>query len=58
MNTLIDKIRDILGTPLFFSDTLADWDYGAIIEYGFAGILLIIVIVFSFKFLLRLIDRI
>ena len=58
MNALIDKIRDILGVPQFFSDTLADWDYGAIIEYGISGILLIVVIVFSFKFLLRLIDRI
>lgn len=58
MNTLTDKIRDILGVPEFYSDTLLDWDYGAIIEYGFAGILLVIVIVFSFKALIRLIDRI
>lgn len=58
MNNLVDTVRDIIGTPEFFSDTLMDWDYGSMLEYVFCGVLLIVVITFTFKALIRLIDRI
>ena len=58
MNNLIDTIRDVIGVPVFYSDTLMDWNYGSMLEYVFCGVLLVIVVTFSFKALIRLIDRI
>ena len=42
MQTVIDALRDILGTPDFYiegNNYSSTWDYGAMIEYAIAGIL-------------------
>lgn len=55
MNDLISTLRDILGTPDFYiegtSSYSGTWDYGAMLEYMIAGILLCIVVGSVFKFL-------
>ena len=61
MNYLVDKLREILGVPDFYiegSGYSSSWDYGAMIEYIIASCILIIVITFTFKCLIRLIDKI
>lgn len=54
METLIESLRDILGTPEFYrqmgSSMNYSWDYGAMIEYTIAGCLLIVTVVSVFKF--------
>lgn len=54
MQTVIDALRDILGTPDFYIDGnnySSTWDYGAMIEYAIAGILVIVVVSSVFKIL-------
>lgn len=55
MEYLVDKIRDILGTPEFYKQlgigSNYTWDYGAMLEYAISGILLCIVVSSVFKFL-------
>lgn len=55
METLIETLRDIIGTPNFYvrlgGSTNYSWDYGAMIEYMFAGVLVCIVVGSVFKFL-------
>lgn len=61
MNTLVEMLREILGTPDFYivgSGYSSSWDYGAMLEYTIAGLLLLVVIVFTFKSLIRLLDKI
>lgn len=59
METLLEQIRDILGTPDFYKQLPGynsyTWDYGAIIEYAMAGIILCVTIASAFKFLRALI---
>lgn len=55
MEYLIEKMRDVLGTPEFYvqlgSSNNYSWDYGAMLEYMFSGILLCIVVASVFKIL-------
>lgn len=54
MQTLIDTLRDILGDPDFYhvlSGNNPTWDYGAMLEYMGAVIILCVVIASVFKFL-------
>lgn len=54
METLISSLREILGTPDFYIESgnyNSTWDYGAMLEYMIAGILLCIVVGSVFKFL-------
>lgn len=55
MSTLIETLREILGTPEFYvrlgSSTNYTWDYGAMLEYSACVIIICIVIVSVFKFL-------
>lgn len=54
MQTLIDTIRDVLGEPDFYkvlSGQNPTWDYGAMLEYMCASIILCVVIASVFKFL-------
>lgn len=59
METLIETLRDILGTPVFWDRMTTNnnqgytyqWDYGAMIEYAIAGILICVVVSSVFKFL-------
>ena len=58
MDFLMDKMRDILGTPDFYiegSNYSSTWDYGAMLEYTIAGILLCVVVSSVFKFLRALV---
>lgn len=52
MQTVIDALREILGTPDFYIESSgysSTWDYGAMIEYAIAGILVIVVVSSIFK---------
>ena len=57
MNSLIDALRDFVGTPDFYvklaNQTNYTWDYGAMIEYFFACLILCICIASVFKFILN-----
>lgn len=60
METLLEQIRNILGTPDFYKQLSGyngsySWDYGAMIEYAVAGIILCVTIASVFKFLRALI---
>ncbi len=54
MDTIINALRDILGTPDFYK-RLGDynsnytWDYGAMIEYMVGAMLLMIVVSYVFR---------
>lgn len=55
MQTVIEALREILGNPDFYieasSGYSSSWDYGAMIEYAIAGILVIVVVSSVFKIL-------
>lgn len=59
MKTLLEALRDVLGTPDFYvrlgTSQSYTWDYGAMFEYSVAAIVLCITIVSVFKFLKALI---
>lgn len=57
-NSLIETLREIIGTPTFWNEFETNnnynswqWDYGAMLEYMIAGILLCVVVGSVFKFL-------
>lgn len=53
MNTVIEAMREILGVPEFYvkmgTSTNYSWDYGAMLEYAIAGMLVLIVVGSIFK---------
>lgn len=59
MESLIETLRDILGVPEFWVRMTTNnntgytyqWDYGAMLEYTIAGILVCVVVSSVFKFL-------
>lgn len=54
MQTLIEALRDIIGTPDFYienSGYSSTWDYGAMLEYLLCGILVCLVVANAFKFI-------
>lgn len=55
MQTVLEALREILGVPEFYvklgNATNYTWDYGAMIEYAIAGILVIVVVSSVFKIL-------
>ena len=58
METLLEQLRDILGTPDFYRNLSGNsytWDYGAMIEYGVCAIILCVTIASAFKFLRALV---
>lgn len=59
METILEALRDVLGTPDFYvrlgTSQGYSWDYGSMIEYSVAAIVLCITIVSVFKFLKALI---
>lgn len=61
METLINTVREILGTPDFYvrlgTSTNYSWDYGAMLEYSICGIILCVVIVSVFKFIRALMKQ-
>ena len=56
MKTVIQSLREILGAPVF---QLQDgtWDYGAMIEYFVAAVIVCIVISSVFRFIGKLVSR-
>lgn len=57
MQTIIDALRSILGDADFYhvlSGNNPTWDYGAMIEYFVAALVLLITVSSVFKFLMRL----
>lgn len=60
MTTIINALREFVGTPDFYvrlggSTSNYSWDYGAMIEYFCAVLILCIVISSVFKFLMKLV---
>lgn len=53
MNTVIESLREFLGEPDFYHSMTTQsnptWDYGAMLEYALAGMLLLIVVGSVFK---------
>lgn len=59
MQTLIESLRDIIGTPDFYiegSNYSSSWDYGAMLEYAFCGILVCVVVISVFKLVRKAFD--
>lgn len=59
MNTIISQLRDIIGVPDFYIDNgnyNSTWDYGAMLEYMIAGVIVCIVISSVFKFIRMLLQ--
>lgn len=58
-NSIIEVLRDIIGEPEFYvklgNQTNYTWDYGAMVEYMIAGIVVCICVASVFKFILNLI---
>ncbi len=59
MNTIIDALREIIGPADFYltSGNYGSWDYGAIIEYLSAVLIICIVVSSIFRFLNKLVSR-
>lgn len=59
MQTVIDALRSILGTPDFYKQMSGynnyTWDYGAMIEYFVGALILLIVVSSVFRFINKLI---
>lgn len=58
LTNLIEALREVLGEPEFYvrlaNQTNYNWDYGAMLEYMCATVVLCIVISSVFKFLRKL----
>ena len=60
MQTIIESLRQILGSADFYevnSGYSGSWDYGAMIEYFVAALILCIVISSVFRLLGKLVSR-
>lgn len=60
MQTVIQALRDIIGTPDFYIDNgnyNSTWDYGAMLEYAIAGMLVLIVVGSVFRIIKGLFER-
>lgn len=54
MDSILRALRSVLGTPDFYIENgnySSTWDYGAMLEYMIAGVILCIVISSVFKFI-------
>lgn len=54
MDSLLNALRSVLGSPDFYienSGYSSTWDYGAMLEYMIAGVILCVVISSVFKFI-------
>ena len=60
MNTIIEGLRTILGTPDFYIESSgysSTWDYGAMIEYFVGAVILCVVVSSVFRILVRAFSR-
>ena len=55
MDTIINALRNILGSPDFYKVISGElrWDYGSMLEYFFAGMIVLIVVGSIFRILIR-----
>lgn len=58
MQSLISVLRSVIGNPPDYftigQSSSPQWDYGLLLEYAFAGILLVLTISFVYKILINL----
>lgn len=61
MNTLIEGLRQIIGSPDFYLEGTSgyngSWDYGAMIEYFVCALILMIVVSSIFRFLIAWVKK-
>lgn len=60
MTTIIQALRDIVGQPDFYkvlSGNNPTWDYGAMIEYFVASLILCITVASVFRLLGKLVSK-
>lgn len=60
MSTVLEALRQIIGAADFYntdSGYSGSWDYGAMIEYMVAAVVLCIVVASVFRFLGKLVSR-
>lgn len=59
MDTIINALREIIGEPDFYhqmtNTSNYTWDYGAMMEYFFAGVLLCVTVCAVFRFIVNLV---
>ncbi len=57
MQTLIEALREIIGSPEFYvrlgGSTNYTWDYGAMIEYFVASLIVLVVVASVFKLIVH-----
>lgn len=57
MDTIISALRQILGNPDFYrilgTSDRYNWDYGAMLEYFFAGVIVCIVVGSIFRLIVK-----
>lgn len=56
MQSLIDSIRSVIGTPAFYLAS-GEVDYGAVTEYFVCALVLLVVIGSVFRFLTNLVNK-
>ena len=57
MQTLIDSLREIVGSPEFYDTVSGTWDYAAMCEYLSCVLLVIVVVASVFRILGKLVSR-
>lgn len=61
MTTIIEAMREFIGEPDFYKQLTSNsnytWDYGAMIEYFVACLLLLIVVGSVFKIIVKLFNK-
>lgn len=60
MRTILESVRAVLGRPDFYetgSGYSGTWDYGAMIEYFVAAMILVVVIASVFRLLGKWVSR-
>lgn len=57
MNTVIEGLRQILGTANFYNSATGFWDYGAMLEYFVGAVILCIVVSSIFRLLGKWVSR-
>lgn len=60
METLLEALREVIGEPEFYitnGNYSGSWDYGAMMEYIVASLILCVVVASVFRLLGKLVDR-
>ena len=58
MQTLLEALREVIGSADFYivnGNYSGTWDYGGMIEYLLAGLILLVVVSSVFKFILNVV---